>query len=416
MKISFKKKIAFGTPAFWWLFGSIALAQTAASLAGYEAFTISKESGGNLSANNPSSTAVGEYQLTEAALVAAGYGTQTSPTTSADYDGSDANFQFNGTNGINNLAEFEASPAAQSAAFVASQQASYSQLTADGATSFIGQTVNGQVINQSALLSGAQLLGAGGMHQYLENGGEVLNKDLSVNEALTQDAQARIAAGSQYDVSAITGGATTTVANSDPGANDVGSAAVNGMYCDPNVSKVLAEGSQAVVQGQMALAQAPGTGFTLLNGESASQALGGTGSSAIGAGSFSQFSCLSNLLNGDLNVLFEPPSLSQLLAQFENAVCSAAQNEITQMTQPLNQALFDYQNVGGFFPGESIGDIGGGIQTNFSTGGTSSSVSATVAGSGTFTLGGNGSTSSTFNDYTNSTNQQSYFNQGLIGQ
>jgi hypothetical protein len=167
----------------------------------------------------------------------------------------------------------------------------------------------------------------------------------------------------------------------------------------------------------MALAQNPGTGFTLFNGESAEQALGGTGSSAVGLGNFGEFSCLSNLLNGNLDVLFEPPSLSQLLAEFENAVCSAAQNQLSQMTQPLNQALFEGTNVGGFFPGQSIGNIGGGIQTNFSTGGSTSGISVTNAGGGgTFTLGGEGSSSSYFNDYTNNQNSTVFYNQGLIGQ
>jgi hypothetical protein len=357
---------------------------------------LAQESGGNFSATNTSSTAIGGYQMTEAALASAGYITINGPITAADDNGNMSNVTWTGQGGITSESQFLASPAAQTAAFNTYAGQTWSADQSLGISNDVGQTVGGQTLNQSAILGGSYLLGAGGMQSYIANGGQVWetasgapcsagSAGCTFNQSLTQNAQSYIANASQEDSSAITG-ADATVAESAAGTSDAGGGSTSSLYCASSVATLLQQGSLQYVQQQQALVTNPSTGFTLLNGNSIAQAAGLLpGASSIGgsSGNFGEFSCLSNLLGGNLNVLFEPPNLSALLQELENAVCSAGEQMVQNLVQPIEPNMYDSTNLGGFFPGMSLPSLGGGISTSFSQGGSSSGISVSGLGGST---------------------------------
>lgn len=368
-----------------------------------------KESGGNQFQTNPYSTAIGSYQMTEAALVSAGYATRNGPVTAADYNGNDSNLVFTGKDGVNSVQDFMSNQAAQTNAAETYAKQVYGTISSDGTVSrYMGQTVNGQVLNRSAMLSGAYVLGPKGFEDYLANGGKVYTNGV-YNPTLTAEVQSRIADGSQYNSSAITGG-YTPVPNSEPGANTnpvTPTTVASSLYCNPYVSKLLVEGAKSYIDQAKAEVLDPSTGYTLLNGNSVAQAAGlAPGGSSVGGstGTFGEFGCLSNLLGGNLNVLFEPPNLSAILQQLKNAVCSAAQGEMSKLVQPISSALFSNTNLGGFFPGLGLGALAGSLSTSASTGG----------GNGFSVHGGIGSSTTWYSSTGSPGKAQVYFN-GLLG-
>ncbi|WP_174501873.1 hypothetical protein [Acidiphilium sp. C61] len=116
---------------------------------------------------------------------------------------------------------------------------------------------------------------------------------------------------------------------------------------------------------------------------------------------FSQASCLSNLLSGSLDTLFTPPNLSGIVSAVVSKACSIATNYEQQAIAPvargLQQGLPSYEIA----PGISTGAISGGMYISPSVGGGSAGpVSVNV----TPMLGGQGE------NFTS----QTYFN-GLLG-
>lgn len=394
----------------------IASAQSAGSWISHLAAV---ESNNNFSQTNPASTAIGGYQMTEAALVATGYATYNGPVTGADQNGSDANLTFTGKNGVTSAQAFMNNPQAQTQAATQYASDAWSALNSNGVVSnYLGQTVAGQTLNQSALLTGAYVLGPNGMKSYLQNGGLVYttannipclagSSGCSYNAALTAVAQKRISDGSQYDSSSITGSDTTVAASQGTlGAGAATPSNVGQLYCDPQVAQMLQGGSTAFVQEQQALAASPQTGFTFLNGNSLYQAGGiSGGSSSVGGttGSYGEFSCLKNLLGGNLGIIFSPPNLSQILSGLVNEVCSAGQSMISQALSPISQNLYQTANIGGFFPGISV-PISGGVSTSFNSGGPAGI---------SMTNGEGGSTS--WYPLSNSTGQTGYGGQTYFG-
>jgi hypothetical protein len=333
------------------------------------------ESGGDTTATNPNSTSAGEYQDTQAALAEAGILTINSPPTAAD-DGADASWTnvtfLPNPYGITSEQDLlNASPQVQTAIETTYLDNTWAQDESQGLTSYEGQTVNGQVINQSAILGCSELLGTSGCASYLATG-------QASNPALTDTAEADIAQDSQADSSMITGSATTPVAQSQPSvaagnANGAGYA----MYCNQAASAALSTQAQASVTNAVDLASTPTTGYSLANGSSI---LNPT------AGEYSEFSCLNNLFNQGLNILFSPPNLSGILNELIQAACTKAESYIETALQPLDQSFYQSATIDGFSPGfglatelNNTGTVGtsvNGIETGLSP----SSITSTIAG------------------------------------
>ncbi len=376
------------------------------------------ESSGNLTATNQSSTAIGGDQLTEAALAQAGYITINSPVTAANYGGNMTNVTWTGKNGATSEQAFLDGPNAatiQQDAFNDYASSVWSADESAGIASDVGQTVNGQTLNQSAILAGSYNLGTGGMETYIQTGSVYVNSSGGVcspsavsaggctaSPALTAEAEKYISQASQFDSSAITG-SNATVAEGSAGTSSGSSpgSAANGIYCNPTVAKVLQSGAYNYVNQQKEMAESPQTGFTLLNGTSLSQAAGTSGSPSssggIGGltGSFGEFSCLTNLLGGNISMLFTPPSLSSILQALENQVCQEGESLITQAIQPLDQSQFEDASIPGFFPGMNAINLGSSVSTTASSGGSGFSFTSNAPGIGSNdTSWWNGSTSS----------------------
>ena len=354
------------------------IAAAAAGLT-WEQGTFLQESSGNWSAQSTSTSALGGYQMTKGALQDTGY--------------INSSGAWTGLNGINSAAQFVASPAAQTAAFDSYSSTVWSRDQSIGLTNYVGQSVNGQTLNQSAILGGSYLLGPGGMQTYI-NTGEVYTtpngypcspgaSGCSANPHLTSQAQQYISNASQMDSSAVTSSNMQVSASSPVGGVSGGSGGTtaSSLYCASNVASLLGQGATQYVNQEMAMATNPQTGFTLLNGSGIGQAAGASsgvtsggglgGLSGLGGGTFGAYSCLSNLLGGNMNILFEPPNLSAILQQLLNQVCSAAQNMVAQAVQPLDASLYKSVNLGGFFPGMAMPSLGSGVFMSASQGGTS---------------------------------------------
>lgn len=83
---------------------------------------------------------------------------------------------------------------------------------------------------------------------------------------------------------------------------------------------------------------------------------------------FNKLSCLDNLLNGGLDVVFAPPSLSQLLGMLQNAICSQANQMFSKATAPLNDSLQASLPIGEVLPGVNLGSISGGLNVRARSG------------------------------------------------
>lgn len=360
-----KRTIIPALAAWTAIAGGVALAGTLTWAQG----ELAQESSGNWSAQSTSSSAIGGYQMTQGALQDAGY--------------INSSGAWTGLNGVNSASQFMASPTAQTAAFNSYSGTVWSRDQSLGLTSYVGQTVGGQTMNQSAILGGSYLLGAGGMQTYLQTGQVYTNaagspcspgaSGCSPNASLTSQAQQYISNASQMDSSAVTSSDMQVTASS-PSASLYGGSTVSSLYCASNVASLLGQGATQYVNQEQAMAVNPQTGFTLLNGSGIGQAAGASsgitsGGGSNGSGTFGAYSCLSNLLGGNMNILFEPPSLSSIFQQLENQVCSAAQNMVSQAIQPMDSSFYNSVNLGGFFPGMSLPSLGGGVTTSTSQGG-----------------------------------------------
>ena len=363
---------AFLAAAAWMTQAKPACAQTQPSIFS----TLARiESGGDTTATNPNSTSAGEYQDTQAALAAAGILTINSPPTAAD-DGANANwtnvtFQPNPYGITSEQDLLNASPQVQTAIETTYLENTWSQDEAHGLTSYEGQTVNGQVMNQSAILGCSELLGWSGCASYLATG-------QASNPALTDTAEADIAQDSQADSSMITGSATTPVAQSQASvaagnANGAGYA----MYCNQAASSALSTQARASVTNAVDLASTPTTGFSLANGSSI---LNPT------AGEYSEFSCLDNLFNQGLNIVFSPPNLSGILNELIQAGCTKAEIYIQSALQPLDNSFYQSATIDGFSPGFGLstelnnsGTIGTSVN-GIDTGLNPSDITSTIAG------------------------------------
>jgi hypothetical protein len=324
------------------------------------------ESGGNTSATNPNSTSTGEYQDTQAALASAGILQINSPPTTAAYganaDWSNVTFLPNQYGITSQQDLLNASPAVQTAIETTYLDNTWTQDQSQGLTSYEGQTVNGQEINQSAILGCSELLGTSGCATYLSTG-------QASNPALTATAESVISQDSQADSSMITGSATTEVAQSQgsvASGNENGAGyAAYAMHCNAAASTALSTAALTSVTNAVNLASTPQTGYSLVNGSSI---LSPT------SGAFSQFSCLNNLFNQGLNILFSPPNLSAILNQLINAACTKAESAIQTALAPLDQNFSKSATIAGFSPGF-------GISTGLNNSGTlSSSVNGVSTG------------------------------------
>lgn len=299
----------------------------------------SLESGTVTTATNPNSTSVGEYQDTQAALASAGVLKINSQPTSAQFGagGQWTNVTFLPNKwGITSKQQLLDAPASTQTAIEQSYlQSTWQQDQSQGLTSYLGQSVNGQTMNQSAILGCSEFLGTTGCQNYLSTGSAGSN---------TAAAEQLISQDSQFDSSAITG-TSTQVAQSQPGLGPgQEDLAGLGMYCDTSTSTAIAQGAQNEVQGQVAIAESPQTGYTLVNGSSPIAPVMG--------GGFGAQTCLSSLV-GYLqnNSIFDIPDVNGLLTQLVNMTCDKIQSTVENALAPIQNRFYQASQNDGFSAG-----------------------------------------------------------------
>ena len=231
-------------------------------------------------------------------------------------------------------------------------------------------------MNNAAMLQCANA-GVANCRSMLENGTSIRGPASEIKAAIQRSS-------SRYNPSA--GGCETGTldnGNRDPSlAPDVNGAGTEGLYCDPEVLRIIQEQGAQEVDRRVSLAADNSTGYSLLGGESVLEAagLGGGGGGGAagggnpgsvgyaprtvigsGSGSFRSLSCLDNLMGGGLNVMFRPPNFGAILSAIENAVCQQLNQLVSQATRPLQQSLYRNANLDSFLPGYGLGGLGGGV-------------------------------------------------------
>ena len=176
-----------------------------------------------------------------------------------------------------------------------------------------------------------------------------------------------------------------TIAGMLMGSSVLGQTATNtaaGMYCNTTSSSVLSTVAANTVNNAVGLASNPTTGYSLANGTSI---LNPT------PGEYSEFSCLSNLFNQGMNIVFSPPNLSGILNELIQSACTKAESYIQSALQPLDQGFYQSANIDGFSPGFAVatelnnsGTVGtsvNGISTGLSPNSLVNQIAGQTAGS-----------------------------------
>lgn len=126
------------------------------------------ESAGNYGATTDRGTATGAYQFTAGSLKNLGLVSYTSTPSYGAGEWDNVTWNENAW-GVSSRQDFLNNTAAQDAVMVAYTQNNWNGLNAS-TKSYIGQSVNGMIVDESALLAGAHFLGAGGMNQFASCG------------------------------------------------------------------------------------------------------------------------------------------------------------------------------------------------------------------------------------------------------
>jgi hypothetical protein len=364
---------------------------------------VQMESRGDHMAANGQSTAIGRWQMTQAAFADVGLVRQVSAVTENHYGGREwSNVEFlDNPFGIRNLEDLRANPAAQDYYGRLYHQAQWREAQRQGLVrDFIGQTVdvNGRrvAINESALLTCMGYLGAGDC-------GRMLRGQPMTNPGYTAHALWRMSVASACDGSDVAGQNTPVDAEANIAAT------ADAQYCDPKVLERLEQTATVQVNAITVLAGHPQVGYRTAEGASPLQAQGvdlaqlltnggftgqgiglsggassvpsvgfsnggfdltnggftGTGPritvpyGGFSTGGFRTLSCLDTLLGG-INIIFAPPSLPNILGILESYVCRQIEQLYARAVAPLNQSFFRDFGVGGISVPFGVGVSTGG--------------------------------------------------------
>jgi hypothetical protein len=169
-----------------------------------------RESSGNATIVNEYGYA-GLYQMGETALIDSGY-YKRDGTKANDWQGT-----WTGKDGINSLNDFLNNPGEQTAAITTYQNVLWDQITAKEMDSLVGQTYQGVTITESGLIAAAHLIGASGLKNCLSGG--------SCTDANNTTALSYMSQFGGYDVSSVTGSASTNSGSTVPTSGATNTAA-----------------------------------------------------------------------------------------------------------------------------------------------------------------------------------------------
>ncbi len=92
--------------------------------------------------------------------------------------------------------------------------------------------------------------------------------------------------------------------------------------------------------------------------------------------SFSDLSCLDNLMNSGMDIFFSPPGLGDLMSKLKSYACNAVDSQYSQLTSSISSGANSSLSIGEVVPGLNLGSIGGGFGTTPGSGTSFSNVSA----------------------------------------
>ncbi len=221
----------------------------------------------------------------------------------------------------------------------AAARSNWTTLTALGTTQYVGASFNGGTIDASSLLAASRVAGPVVLDTYLRTG--------QAPDTTTAQAILNALGITGIDVSGITGvspsgsnnnsyGAGSNTNGSSPGDNsssmltqlaNVLSGNTNGQFgsagnasnvaCDESIASATVAAAQQHINNMVTIATSGDYGFSQ------------NGGSAVSSGQRSQSgyfgsSCLDSLMQGNRDLLFRPPQLSQLISQLQGMFGSAS--------------------------------------------------------------------------------------------
>lgn len=317
--------------------------------------------GAGFQAVNPNTNALGAFQLTPTALQDIGWqdssGNWTPKAQAA---------------GVSSTSDFLSNPQAQVAADNVYNQnnmnylgSTYSQRLG---TTDLG---SGAPLTQGNMAYCSEALGAGGCQQYLATG-QVPSQDLAGNPQWANGGfQQNMSAMGNTSLGDTSNVNVNTISYTNADGTTTSTTTVNGVFCDPAVLQAAKQASTNLADNWTALAEMPGTGYTMLGGQSVLQSAGliqpgqpgyvgsnsvfssllpSNGSGVLGGANFAMASCLNSLMGSGLNLIFSPMGLDQILAMIASAACAMAYQLFDQVTMPLNQSLYSTFNMNSMFP------------------------------------------------------------------
>ncbi|BCB22150.1 hypothetical protein [Bosea sp. ANAM02] len=305
----------------------------------------------------------------------------------------------------------------------AAARSNWTTLTALGTTQYVGASFNGGTIDASSLLAASRVAGPVVLDTYLRTG--------QAPDPATAQAILNALGITGIDVSGITGvsqsgnnndpyGTGSNTNGSSPGDNsssmltqlaNVLAGNTNGQFgsagnasnvaCDESIASATVAAAQQHINNMVTIATSGDYGFSQ------------NGGSAVSSGQRSQSgyfgsSCLDSLMQGNRDLLFRPPQLSQLLSQLQNMFggggsggssggsgssgnsggsgssggsgnCANAPAILQQVMASMPSSIFSGKGNGGFFPHLGFGGGEGtstmnafGLTSNVSRASTSS--------------------------------------------
>jgi integrating conjugative element protein (TIGR03758 family) len=177
-----------------WLIAALSVISALAVADEYQAFlqALAQRESSNNPAKKNDSGHLGLYQMSEAALIDAGY-YKPDGTANNDWRG-----QWTGKDGIYSAEDYLNSVAAQNNAIQAYHQKLWSYIEAEGLDQLVGQTVDGVQVTPAALLAGAHLIGAQGL-------ANCLSTATGCADGNGTKAMSYMALFGGYDVASVTG-------------------------------------------------------------------------------------------------------------------------------------------------------------------------------------------------------------------
>ena len=354
--------------------GAMSVAALALSMNSFQTSLIPIEGGGaGFQAVNPNTNALGAFQLTPVALRDIGWQDSNGNWTPAAQAA-----------GVTSTSDFLSNPQAQVAADNAYNQNNINYLGSTY-TQRLGTTDagSGATLTQGNLAYCAEALGAGGCQQYLSTGqvppNELVGNPQWANGGF-QNNMNQMGNTSLGDTANVN---VNTQYTANPDGTTTSTTTVNGVFCDPAIMQAAMQAGQNMTDNWTKLAEMPGTGYTMLGGQSVLEAagllqpgqpgyvgqsgmFGGLTSAAqgtpMGGASFAMASCLNNLMGSGLNIIFSPMGLDQILNAIIAAACNMAMQLFSQVTQPINQSVYQAFSLGNTLPpGLNPGSLGGGM-------------------------------------------------------